>query len=95
MECVNTLGSYHCRCKDGMREIGLGANMKLSYQFRHKNTKNYFMILYRIKRVVLMSMSVSAFLIIVTKMLFARIQKQVSIVSAIKVTKVMVLPVMI
>ena len=42
-----------------------------------------------------MSMSVSAFSIIATKMLFARIQKQVSIVSAIKVTKVMVLLVMI
>ena len=52
-------------------------------------------ILYRTKRVVLMSMSVSAFSIIATKMLFARIQKQVSIVSAIKVTKVMVLLVMI
>ena len=42
-----------------------------------------------------MSMSVSAFSIIAMKMLFARIQKQVSIVSAIKVTKVMVLLVMI
>ena len=42
-----------------------------------------------------MSMSVSAFSIIAMKMLFARIQKQVSIVSAIKVMKVMVLLVMI